>query len=681
MKKLLSILLSIVVMISTFGAFATSVNAQTYRESLLQKGFPESYVDALVSLHNKYPNWNFVAFNTGLDFNEAVKGELANNSTTEANLKQYLDPRNWLNEKYIFQFESVKREDSEQTKDGVEGILSGTWMNKSLINYYTTGGNLKTYDTTTKYSDAMISASKYSGLSAYYIASKIRQENGGTSASATAVCGTKAPFQGMYNYYNIGAYSTASDGLAWAAGFLKSNKICYLYPQYDSASGALLGEPIAISAGQRMTWRNTLGNVYYVRLYNGESKTYTEGASGYIPISDCDTTYISTNGRPWTNPYKSIKYGAKWIADGYLKYQYTMYLQKFNVNKESGKLYSHEYMANVSGAASEGYHLYSGYTKAGIMGNAKTFYIPVFNNMDSSSSTVTAPAVTGLKLSSKTTSTFSLQWDKQSGADGYYVYKYIPSTNSYAQLVKLENRDICSYDFSGMTSGTGDYFAVSSYVYSNGQEYQSPLCSNVFAYTNPANMSGVVAEALSGENIKVSWNKAGGNLTGYEVKWGKDKDFKSTIATTKIGKSSTTSYTGKNFTKGKTYYIKARTYVTLNGKKYYGAWSSTVSVKCGEIAKKPVKVNNVKLTAQSKQKIKVTWSKVTCNGYEIGWAKDKAFKKKISTTKIKKGGTTSYTGKNFTKGKTYYVRVRAYKTVGGKTYYGSWSSVKSVKAK
>lgn len=686
MKKLLSILLSTVVLISTFGAFATSVNAQTYRESLIQKGFPESYVDDLVALHSKYPNWKFEVFDTGLNFSDAVKGELANNKTTESNLKQYLDPRNWLTEKYIFQFESVRREDSTQTKAGVESILSGTWMANSLIKYKTTGGNDKTYNSTTKYADAMMSASSDSGLSAYYIATKIRQENGGTSASATAVCGTKAPFQGIYNYYNIGAYSTASDGLSWAAGFLKSNKQCNLYPSYDTTKKAPTGEPTVISSGQRMTWRSTINDdYYYVRLYTGESKTYTEGISGYVAIEDCNDSYFSSYSRPWTNPYKSIINGAKWIANGYLKYQYTIYLQKFNVNKASGNLYGHEYMANVSGAASEGYHLYSGYTKAGIMGDSRVFHIPVFKNMDgdttSTPTTVTAPKVTGLKVASRTTTGYALQWDKQSNASGYYVYKYNTTTKTYSQVVKLENKDICTFDFSGITSGTGNYYAVSSYVISGGKEYKGERTSNVFAYTKPANMSGVTIEALTGEKLKVSWKKASGTASGYEIKWGKDKDFNSTITTTNITSASTTSYTGKNFTNGKTYYVKVRSYVTLNGTKYYGAWSSVVSVKCGNVATKPAKVSNVKLTAQSGHKIKVSWSKTSCTGYEIGWAKDKAFTKKITTTKIKSSSTTSYTGKNFTKDKTYYVRVRAYKTVGGKTYYGSWSSIKSVKAK
>lgn len=54
----------------------------------------------------------------------------------------------------------------------------------------------------------------------------------------------------------------------------------------------------------------------------------------------------------------------------------------------------------------------------------------------------------------------------------------------------------------------------------------------------------------------------------------------------------------------------------------------------------------------------------------------------LPAKKIVKGGkTTSYVGKNFTKGRKYYVKVRAHKNVNGQKVYGKWSNVKSVKCK
>lgn len=213
--------------------------ASPVAEALRTAGFPDSYIDGsysssngsvgLEALQNTHPNWKFVAFNTGLDFEEAVKGELSGTPTTEENLRAYLDPRNWLGEKYVFQFESIRKSDAVQSVSSVNAILKNTWMANSKIIYLDTMGNSKTVDEVDSYADAMIKASNDTNLSANYIAAKIRQENGGTSNSATAVCGTKEPFKGIYNYFNIGAYVTASDGLAWAAGFLKASRDTALY--------------------------------------------------------------------------------------------------------------------------------------------------------------------------------------------------------------------------------------------------------------------------------------------------------------------------------------------------------------------------------------------------------------------------------------------------------------------
>ena len=56
------------------------------------------------------------------------------------------------------------------------------------------------------------------------------------------------------------------------------------------------------------------------------------------------------------------------------------------------------------------------------------------------------------------------------------------------------------------------------------------------------------------------------------------------------------------------------------------------------------------------------------------------FKKMVSKTTVSGQKKTSYTGKNFTKGKRYYVKVRAYKTVNGNKIYGALSNERNVKA-
>lgn len=488
MKKFISLAMSAVMFFSSV-AVGTVAQAGTVEDNLRAQGFSESYIEDLAALQKAHPNWKFVAFKTGIDFDDAVKGELAGTPTTETNLRAYLDPRNWLNEKYIFQFESIKKSDAVQSVSSVNAILKNTWMANSKINYFDTQGISKTVTEVNTYADAMIKASNYTNMSANYIAAKIRQENGGATYSATAVCGTRPPFQGIFNYFNIGAYTTAMDGLAWAAGFLKANKDTVLYDGTNATASPI----VTVSNGQRMTYVKEDGEYYRVTLYNelGNGK-YEDRETGYILKSDANTTYMGNYGRPWTDPNKAIYYGAKYIANGYLTYQYTMYLQKFNVNAQSGNLYRHEYMTNVSGAASEGYHLYSGYSNAGLLNSAHTFYIPVFNNMpnDNSNITTTAPTTT--------------------------TKNYTPAK---VKLVSLTAKK-------------------------------------------------------SGHNIVAKWNKCSTSATGYQIYWAKDKKFKKIVAKTTTKGRSKVTYTGKNFTKGRKYYVRIRAYKKAGGKTYYGPWSN-----------------------------------------------------------------------------------------------------------
>ena len=65
-------------------------------------------------------------------------------------------------------------------------------------------------------------------------------------------------------------------------------------------------------------------------------------------------------------------------------------------------------------------------------------------------------------------------------------------------------------------------------------------------------------------------------------------------------------------------------------------------------------------------------------GFQVWVAKDKAFKKNVTkkTFKTNNGGLNKSIA--LKKG-TNYIKVRAYTTVGGKTVYGAWSAVKTVK--
>ena len=129
------------------------------------------------------------------------------------------------------------------------------------------------------------------------------------------------------------------------------------------------------------------------------------------------------------------------------------------------------------------------------------------------------------------------------------------------------------------------------------------------------------------------------------------------------------------------------------GRKNVGKYSVTVTFKNGykgkytktfTILPKATKMSSVKA---AKKAFTAKWAKqsVQTSGYQVQYSTSKNFKKSVKTSTITKNKTVSKTVKKLKAKKTYYVRVRTYKTVkvNGKSVklYSGWSSAKSVKTK
>ncbi len=140
-----------------------------FEQQLSAQGFPESYKNGLRGLHQKYPNWTFTAQKTGLDWNTVITEESkigrnlvastsisswksietgafdwANNywpgfdgatwvQSSKSLIEYYMDPRNFLSDPYIFQFEVQTYDASKQTKAGLEKLVAGTFLEGDAI--------------------------------------------------------------------------------------------------------------------------------------------------------------------------------------------------------------------------------------------------------------------------------------------------------------------------------------------------------------------------------------------------------------------------------------------------------------------------------------------------------------------------------------------------------------------
>ena len=187
----------------------------------------------------------------------------------------------------------------------------------------------------------------------------------------------------------------------------------------------------------------------------------------------------------------------------------------------------------------------------------------------------------------------------------------------------------------------------------------------------PPKVTNLKSSKKTYNSITLSWDKID-NVTGYKV-YRYDVKTESYKLIKTISDASTTSYTNSKLTSATKYLYKVRSYKIVNNKTHNGDYSSSLAATT-----KPL-TPTVKLTSPSTKKIKLTWTNISSRttGYNIYMATSKnGTYKNIGSTSKK-----SFTKGSLKKGKTYYFKVRAYRTIDGKNVYSSYSSIKSIKCK
>lgn len=208
--------------------------------------FPDSYRDALYKLKQQHPNWKFVKMETGLDWNWVVnvqsEGErsLISNSSaldswkdgyysrswsiaSDGIIKYYLDPRNALSEKLIFQFEQLTYNKSYHSVSSTQMVLEGTFMDSIVPG------------TDMYYADAFMRIAAEKNISPTLMAARVRQEQG-TKGSAM-ISGTYPGFEGLYNHYNIGASGNTQEK-ELISGLTKAREMGWTTPMLSLSGGS-----------------------------------------------------------------------------------------------------------------------------------------------------------------------------------------------------------------------------------------------------------------------------------------------------------------------------------------------------------------------------------------------------------------------------------------------------------
>ena len=307
----------------------------------IKNNFPESYWNKLSALKLAHPNWSFVPINVGLDFSEAVTNEtygdrsllqgynlgylsLAPNSfnykedyfiaydgigssspwylANYDTIAYYMDPRNFLSDMYIFQFQALTYDDSI-SDESLSDSICVIFKNDYLSNFV----------------DDFIEAGKISTVNPIYLASLAKQEVGVGSEPGAA---TNGLYNGMYNFYNIGALSGENpvlNGLYFAV----LDDPDTLRP-WDTPNKAIVGGAM---------W------IYYNYISAGQ-------VTSYFKKYDVVYDYLVSIGR--TPEHAN---------------------------------YIHQYMQNIAAPSSEATSTYRSYYKSELLDLSYTFYIPVYENM------------------------------------------------------------------------------------------------------------------------------------------------------------------------------------------------------------------------------------------------------------------------------------------------------------
>ncbi|MDO5572693.1 MAG: SH3 domain-containing protein [bacterium] len=261
--------------------------------------FPESYKNSLRTLHNKYANWTFQPVKTNLEWNNVAAAETAvgKNLISKSSISSwkstspqaydwtsdnwygfdgaswvaaspeitlfYLDPRNFLDENGIFQFETLEYE-NYQNESGVSNILASSFMSSTFTD--TDGANRS-------YASTFTEAGTATGISPYHLAARCLQEQG-TAGTSQSIAGNVSGLENLFNFFNIGAYAANGNtavinGLIYAAG----SEDAYYRP-WNSRYKSIMGSAKYISERYIKKGQNTL---YFQKfnVVNSENGLYS----------------------------------------------------------------------------------------------------------------------------------------------------------------------------------------------------------------------------------------------------------------------------------------------------------------------------------------------------------------------------------------------------------------------
>ncbi len=176
----------------------------------------------------------------------------------------------------------------------------------------------------------------------------------------------------------------------------------------------------------------------------------------------------------------------------------------------------------------------------------------------------------GVKVSSKSTSTLTIKYNKVQNVSGYVIYKYNPNSKTYKYYGKTKNT---TYKISKLKAGTIYKIKVKAYKTVGKTDYYGEYSQILTAITTPNKVTKLKTKSKTRNKLNITWKKVS-NASGYKVYVYNTNKKKYDVYTAKKNSISI-----KNLRAGKKYKIKVRAYRKSGKICSYGNYSSILKVK------------------------------------------------------------------------------------------------------
>ncbi len=336
-------------------------------------------------------------------------------------------------------------------------------------------------------------------------------------------------------------------------------------------------------------------------------------------------------------------------ADGYTEGKHCSVCNAVIVAQEKIAATGHKYIETVvePSYSNRGYTLY----ECSVCG---------YSYKDNYEEQLIVPAVTGFASGSQTKSSAVLGWDKVSGADGYAVELY--TGGKWNEVFRTSDGSVTSCTVGSLKADSTYSLRIRAFKDTDDGTVYSDY-TRLAVKTKLAGVTGLKAQGVTATAVKLDWARNAG-ATGYIIEQYKGGKW-TQIAVTK--NNYTLTFTVKGLAECTPYSFRVKAYKNDGGKTNY---SDYVTVKASTLLGT---VKNAKVTSTTGTWITLGWDRNTgATGYVLEQYKGGRWTE-IAVTK--NNTTLKFTVKGLRNDTTYSFRIKAYKTVGDTTTYGSYVRV------